>query len=129
MFTFWLEDRRKNFVNKAKCSCQQYNESNTLFFPLYCCYFFVHSKGFLFEIFHQKGFFLSNEFYFSLVKGDEMATFKFPLSKLVQCEDLTIKLQSHELPDWKGRIRFAAQLRYLEKPPEKSNSFFHVGIK
>jgi hypothetical protein len=63
------------------------------------------------------------------VKGDEMATFKFPLSKLVQCEDLTIKLQSHELPDWKGRIRFAAQLRYLEKPPEKSNSFFHVGIK
>ena len=52
-----------------------------------------------------------------------MATFKFPLSKLVQSEDLTIKLQSHELPDWKGRIRFAAQLRYLQKPPEKSKSF------
>jgi len=52
-----------------------------------------------------------------LFQGEEMATFKYPLSKLVQSDDLTLKLQTHELPEWKGRIIFAAQLKYLAKPP------------
>ena len=51
-----------------------------------------------------------------------MANFKFALSKLVS-NDLSIKLESHELPEWKGRIRFAAQLSYLAKPMNKGNSF------
>ena len=51
-----------------------------------------------------------------------MATFKYPLSKLLKSEDLTLKLQTHELPDWKGRIRFAAELKYLAKPPNKGKT-------
>ena len=58
--------------------------------------------------------------FFVNFQGEEMATFKFPLSKIVVgSNDLSIKLQSYELPDWKGRIRFAAQLRYLAKPINK----------
>ncbi len=64
-----------------------------------------------------------------LFQGEEMATFKYPLSKLVQSEDLTLKLQTHELPEWKGRINFAAQLKYLAKPPNKGKRDLLNNIK
>ena len=52
-----------------------------------------------------------------------MASFDFPLSKVIEAEDLTVKLQSFELPDWKGRVRFAAQIKFLQRPVEKSEIY------
>ena len=49
-----------------------------------------------------------------------MATFEFPISKIMESDSMKVELQSYELPDWKGRIRFAAQLKFLKKPVEKS---------
>jgi hypothetical protein len=46
-----------------------------------------------------------------------LGKFEFPLSKLFDSDSLGISLQSHELPEWKGRIRFAAQLKYLNPRP------------
>ena len=60
-----------------------------------------------------------------------MAAFDFPISKIAESEGLKVELQSFELPEWKGRIRFAAQLKFLKKPVEKSKfccPSFHLRI-